>query len=265
MGKPNPRKLEKKRRKARDEARLRRRQSQSQPQAYHGNKYKTDEYATDTFQVEQAIYTTFVATSRQAVDQDVRRSLESMIGSLRRGGDGMPEDDNLFGELLRQALPRALSRTQDEMIGILRTILGSIEVWGTPSPRSRGYLSFLEGFMHKAGVCCEQVEADDDFAEPAAENDLLSIGRAWCAGEIGAEPVFRALAEQLIADGEPDEVAETCQQLIGEGTSTAIFRELSQLAITAQQHLARPAPAEALRRLLPPALLRAGAKPRDPA
>ena len=116
------------------------------------------------------------------------------------------------------------------MLGVLNTLLGSVDVWGTPSPNSRGYLSFLEGFMRKAGVDCQPVTPASTSDAPR-EEELLSIGRAWCSGETAAGPVYRALAEQ---------VAETCQQLIGEGTSTAIFRELSLLAIEAQRHFALP-------------------------
>ena len=239
MGKPNPRKLEKKRRKAREQVKLQRRQLQSQPQPYHGNKYKSDEFVGPIFQIEQAVYLSFVAGDRQATDHDVRRFLEREIRRLRGGAIDPAEGNDLFSGLIERFLPRQMQLDRDDMIGVLRTLLGSIEVWGTPSPNSRGYLSFLEGFMHKAGVHCERV-APETITETPEEDELLSIGRAWCSGEEAAGPVFRALAEQMIADGHYEQVAETCQQLIGEGTSTVIFRELSLLAIEAQRHLALP-------------------------
>lgn len=239
MGKPDPRKMEKKRRKARQQVKLQRRQLLSQPQPYRGNKYKGDEFVGPIFQIEQAVYLAFVAGQRRATDHDVRRFLEREIRRLRGGAVDPADSQDPFSGLIEQFLPRQVQLDRDDMIGVLRTLLGSMEVWGTPSPNSRGYLSFLEGFMRKAGVHCQPI-APEAIVDTSAQDELLAIGRAWCSGEEAAGPVFRALAEQMIADCHYEQVAETCQQLIGEGTSTVIFRELSLLAIEAQRHLALP-------------------------
>jgi hypothetical protein len=239
MGKPNPRKLQNQRHKARPPSKLPGRQLPARPQPYPGNKYKSDEFVGPIFLIEQAVYLAFVAGRRQATDHDVRRFLEREIRRLRGGAVDPAKGKDLFSGLIEQFLPRELQLDRDDMIGVLRMLLGSIDVWGTPSPNSRGYLSFLEGFMRKAGVDCQRV-TPPSTADAPQEEELLSIGRAWCSGETAAGPVYRALAEQLIADGHYEQVAETCQQLIGEGTSTAIFRELSLLAVEAQRHLALP-------------------------
>lgn len=236
MGKPNPRKLERKRQQAREQAKLQRRAEQDRPQAYHGAKYRSVEFVEPIFRTEQGIYTAFVTSGRQLCDHDVRTALEGLIRDLRRGHIQAPPEstDDLVSYMIRSFwddLPDC--PTADELVGILRTILGSIEVWSSPSANSRGYLSYVEGFMKKAGVCCQVVSPDEQLVEPE-DSSLLVIGRTWCSGEEGAGSVFRALAEQMIADGQSEQVAETCQQLIGEGTSTEVFRQLSMLAIDAQ-------------------------------
>lgn len=237
MGKPNPRKLERKRVKAHQRAKLKRRTEQTRPQAYHGAKYKTAEYVEPLFRTEEAIYRAFLSSDREICDRDVRTALEGLIGDLRHGHIQATagSSNDMVSYMIRSFwddLPDC--PTADELAGILRTILGSIEVWTTPSANSRGYLSYLEGFMRKAGVGWPDAFPEAQVNEPF-DSALLEMGRTWCAGEPGAGEVFRALAEQMIADGQTEKVAETCQQLIGEGTSTEIFRQLSMLAIAAQQ------------------------------
>jgi len=48
---------------------------------------------------------------------------------------------------------------------------------------------------------------------------------------------FRALAEEMIDTGEAEEVAETCQQLLGEVSDPHAIPELTELSLRAQQHL----------------------------
>ena len=139
------------------------------------------------------------------------------------------------------------------MIGMLRTILGSIETWGNISPTSRGYLRYLEGFMGKLGVNCRQItpeqaeclligEADADFEpfEDDYDDELLAAGRAWADGEESAGVVFRSLAEEMIEDGKAQQVAETCQQVLGVNPPKHIREELIRLSLGAQQLLPPP-------------------------
>ena len=109
MGKPNPRKLEKKQRKARQQAKLQRRQLQAQPQPYHGSKYKSDEFVGPVFQIEQAVYQSFVVGDRQATDHDVRRFLEREIRRLRGASVDPAEGNDLFSGLMEQFLPPEMS------------------------------------------------------------------------------------------------------------------------------------------------------------
>jgi len=74
------------------------------------------------------------------------------------------------------------------------------------------------------------------------ENQLLVAGRVWTQGnDSDAGVVFRALAEEMIAGGEPVQVAETCEQLIGEGARLRVVDALTALSLCAQQRL-QPVP-----------------------
>ena len=50
---------------------------------------------------------------------------------------------------------------RDKLVGVLRTILGSIGVWGSISTVSRHYLHHVEGFVTDLGVSCEAVSPDE--------------------------------------------------------------------------------------------------------
>jgi hypothetical protein len=227
MGKPNPRKVK-------------RRAEHGRPQARPGQKSQSVDFVEPIFRTEQAIYTAFVGGARALCDEDVRRALQGLIVELGEGHIHTvdPSADDLISCLMRSFRDDRLVCPSDaDLVDVLRTILDSIEVWSTPRANSRGYLSYLEGYMKKAGVRCHATALDEP-AEPEPSG-LLTIGRTWCSGEEGAGAVFRALAEQMMADGQSDEVAETCQQLIGEGPSTDVFRQLSMLAIHARRGFLR--------------------------
>jgi len=174
MGRMTARKIKK--RKAREKAKRKELQrKQLAVQAYHGTKYRTDELIPVYLQTETAIYECFVMTERTLTDREVRTTLVGLISQIRRGmypPDGPPETNgspeghvgllawNLAGRW--QDFFREKSYPgRDKMIGVLRTILGSIETWGSPSPTSRGYLKYIEEFLQEAGVSVQQYSADE--------------------------------------------------------------------------------------------------------
>ncbi len=251
MGMKDRRKLEKKRRKERERAR---RAEKSPPLAYHGNKYKTKELILCLHRAEVGVYESFVMLDRRITDHQVKSALERLVLQLRQGSpveqqegevlhasSDRPEEFILWNihrnwQDLFEKEPRP---SRDALVGVLRTILGSVETWSSVSPTSRGYLSFLEGFMHKTGVSVQKCGPDFE-PEPEPEEDeeeeLFSLGRQWC--EFGVPETradFIELAESLIHSGEGEKVVETCQRLIGEHQSAPFTAELSVLSIRAQQ------------------------------
>jgi hypothetical protein len=131
---------------------------------------------------------------------------------------------------------------RDKLTGVLRTILGSIEMWSTPEPNSNGYLSYLEGFLKQVGVSGTQTSPEDEVLDDEPEeDDLITLGRAWCQGsDPEAAADFRALAENLIRSADPEaleEVAEVCQGLLNDAPTQEVRAELSKLALWAHQKL----------------------------
>jgi len=233
--------------------RAKKERAQTSPLAYTGNRYKTDALTPVYLHTETGIYETFVMTDRQLTDREVASALERMVLQMRQGplpafdesgasGEGEGNEELIIWNIRRnwqELYERNPRLDREAMIGVLRTLLGSIETWSTPSAQSRGYLHFVEGFLKKAGVRVEKVSPDT--LEPVAERkeeDLLTVGRVWCAGDDEAGERFRELAEQMTDAGHPERVAEIAQQLLGEISATGpdwLIKDLSALAIRAQR------------------------------
>lgn len=160
MGKGAQRKRDKKRKSQRGLAK-------PAPLAYRGNKYKTDELVPLHFDTETAVYECFVMSGRRLTDHDVRRALEKLIRQIRANAlpqreetvsapaAGMGAEDFLIWNIRgrwEHFFEDHPHPGRDKVVGVLRTILGSIQVWGSISPTSRGYLRYIEGFCRKLGV-----------------------------------------------------------------------------------------------------------------
>ncbi len=228
-----------------------RRQSEDSSLAYTGNRYKTVELVKPLFETEMGIYEAFVVSGRELTDDDVEEELEELIGALRerpaaelifpKSDDGRPA--GLVPAAIlphwEQMLGNRKLPARDDLIGILRTIFGSLETWRSRSASSRGYLNYLEGFMNKMGV---RVQLAND--EPPVD-ELAEVGQMWLAGSPEARQRFTALANELLEKGQSQQVVDACQKLLGSiGTPTRpefpIVSELSIRAQNAQQKLAAP-------------------------
>jgi hypothetical protein len=236
-------------------AKLAREARRARPQsslAYHGNKYKTDELANVFFRTELGIYESWVMTDRELTDRDVEAALEKLVLQMRRGplpafADdttapvGAEATDLIIWNIRRnwhdlfQEEPRP---SADKLMGVLRTLLSSVDTWSSPSPTSRGYLHFIEGFLKKAGATVTAYDPEGNPQAAPEADDLLAVGQAWCAGgDPTAAADFRALAETMIRTGEAERVVEVCQTLMGEAPAPDILAELSKLSLWAQQKL----------------------------
>lgn len=156
-------KLSKKQEKKRQQRQRERQKNNPAVLAYYGNKYRTEALVMPLMRTETAILEAFTILDRELTDHDVGRALVRLIDLVRRGemppSDAKPSiaaDDpaGAIVELVRfkwrdmgGQLPG-----RDNLIGILRTILGSVENHKTPNPRSQNYLNFIEGFLAKLGV-----------------------------------------------------------------------------------------------------------------
>lgn len=177
MSKPSQRKRAKQRKR---EAKRKQRQSEPVSLAYTGKKYRTDALIPFHFATETAIYDCFVMTRRQLTDHHARAALEELIVELRRGplpewsvedplvlaaGD---EVDFLIVNIRHHwhdYLECHSHPGRDNVIGVLRSILASIDCWGSISPQSRGYLEYIEEFCKKMGYMTAPMEIPPDIEE----------------------------------------------------------------------------------------------------
>lgn len=231
------------------------------PQSYRGGKYRSKKYIMALMRAEVGIYETYVMTERQLTDRQVEAGLKSLIHELQSGSVQSAEQRDVVDvkpgaemDLLSWSIKRNwddLFATQPrhsnaDLAGILRTILDSIETWSTPGPDSRGYLSYLEGFLAKAGVKVEKVPmSDEPWEEEEEESDedyLLDVGLEWLETEdVGIKQEFFEGAEAMIEEGQAEAVINVCQRLIGHAINDqALVEELRPLLQPAYRKLGVP-------------------------
>jgi hypothetical protein len=249
-------------------AKRERREASDSALSYTGNRYKKADFVKPLYETEMGIYEAFVVSGRELVDDDVEDALEDLIGALRErpvaelifpmpGDDSQPEGwvpTTILPHWQRMLEVQTLP-ARDDLIGILRTILGSLGTWRSQSASSRGYLNYLEGFMMKMGV---RVHVETSGGEPILEppvDELAEVGEMWLAGSPEARQRFTALANELIEQGKSQQVVDACQKLLGSiGTPSRpefpILSELSIRAQKAQQKLAAPESAPGIKSFL---------------
>lgn len=133
--------------------------------AYHGNKYRTEELTMPLMEAEIGILQADALSGCRLTDRDVQQRLVELIEMLRHGPlaqvdtegplhiDEGQEADAII-ELIRGNWQRYFAdhphSNRDDLVGILRTILGSIERHRSSS--GRGYLDFLKKFLAGLGI-----------------------------------------------------------------------------------------------------------------
>ena len=139
--------------------------------AYHGKKYQAPEYVPLMHRTEIGIYESYVISGRTLTDDDVEASMEELIGELREGprqltsetdeeaDDEAPEDLTIWSirRQWRMLAERDALPGRDDLVGVLRTLLHSLEIRRSMAMNPRGYLHFLEGFMKETGIRVESV------------------------------------------------------------------------------------------------------------
>ena len=213
QGKRNQRKQEKKRR-----AERAKRAASPLPTAYLGNKYRTGELAESHFFTERGIFQADLISKRKLTDALVKSVLQQLILQLRHGRltslmelalfrytvgqEEMLLNRSIRFQWLELSVEDALPG-RDSLIGVLRSILGSIETWTTPEPKSRGYLEYLEGFLERLGI------TESSFR-------VLDIDEAAGEEELSEELAAELMAEFDKEDEEEDDVEELLQPVTDE-------------------------------------------------
>ena len=221
--------------------------------AYAGKKYKTDEYAPLFYRTEVGIYESYVMCDRELTDDEVEAAIERMVIQMREGPlPPLPEtdvititeggeEDLVITNIRRNWQIMAEEETlpgQDDLIGMLRTILNSIQIWRSQSLHSRGYLRYVEGFMKKLGVSVRKATPDLKPLPEPEEDPLLLIGRTWVVdGDQAAGAKFADQFEASLRAGESERVIDICQQLLGETEDMAVVPRLQEFAIRGHRAL----------------------------
>ena len=147
-----------------------------EPLALDTDKFRKPKFTPIWLNIETAIYEAYVVADRKLSDQTVIAAIENLVRQMKAGPLPAPADrlvydpeqseEFLIGNIRRNWAERfsPLDRpTKDDLIGVLRSILYSIETKMTPGPRSQGYVHYLERFLgEKVGVSVQKFAAPED-------------------------------------------------------------------------------------------------------
>jgi hypothetical protein len=241
--------------------------------AYHGNKYRGERHVMALMRAETGILETYVMSDRELTDRQVEVALTKFIGDLRRDGYQPAEHRDLVTvepETYIDLVIWNIRRNWDdlfhgqprhsgaELVGILRTILSSVETWSTPSPESRGYLNYIEGFLAQGGIHPHLISTDEgQEKEPESPSDaelLLDLGQTWLETDSNwARDRFFKKGQAMLDGGQADAIINVCQRLIGHRSEEALIEALRPLLQPAYRQLGVPygsSPNSLLKRLL---------------
>ncbi len=135
---------------------------------YDGTKYQAPEWVPQVSQTELAVYEAIVASGRRLTNDQVKTAFETLVRHLRDGQpallpEGSPEVtfeagaevEFLVWNIRRHwgiAVERYGPVKTEDLIGILRTLLYSIEAHAWNTGRSLGYVAFLYKFIRDGGL-----------------------------------------------------------------------------------------------------------------
>lgn len=231
----------------------RRNARKSQSSAYMGERYKTDELIPAWLHTEIGVYRAYVMSGRKLLDQTVVDALEKLIGAMRAGPlpplpDGneiryeVDQEEDLVIESVRRSwadhFATAWRPPTDDLIGVLRTILGSIRKVKAPGPLSQSYMHHIAGFLtKKLGVSVKAYSADQKPLPEPEEGELVRLGRQWGAdGTPEARAAFLERAGHMMSTGQVSRVIDDCHLVMGEisDPSSPATAELTALTLKAR-------------------------------
>jgi hypothetical protein len=224
--------------------------------AYMGEKYKTDSLMQTWLNVEFGIYEVYVVTDRTLLDRTVVSALDTLIRQMRAGTiPQVAEDAGIHYEVgeEEQFVIRNIRRNlanhyqtewkppKDQRIGVLRTILGSIEKVRGPGPDSQSYMHHISGFLtRKLGLKVEAFAQDMTPLPEPEEEEFVIIGRRWCSERDEAEKdKFCEAASDMIRNGQAQQVLNVCHELLGKESdpSSEVAAKLTEMVHQARHSL----------------------------
>jgi hypothetical protein len=234
----------------------RRRERDREPLAYSGEKYKKEEFIPTWMHTETGIYQAYVVSGRKINDKIVVVAIEKLIRAIR--ANKLPplsetetvrietgHEEDLIIDFVRRSWKENFSPewkpSADDFVGVLRSILGSIENVKSPGSFSQSYLKHIEGFLSsKLGITVRALDKDFQPLPEPKEDELTRLGHAWTEDrDPEARAEFFELASHLIKNGQASRVYDTCCLLMGEigDSSSSIMHELGGLIRQAHESL----------------------------
>jgi hypothetical protein len=229
---------------------------QSVSLAYMGDKFKTKELIPSLMNAEIGIYETYVMTNRKLLDHTVVAALENLIrqmgvGTLPPVSDvaevhyEVGQEDQLVIDNIRRNWARYYQTEwkppKDQRLGVLRTILGSIETMRAPGPRSQSYIHHIAGFLtKKLGVKVKSFSKDMTPLPEPEDDELLQLGHQWtCDGDETAKDEFHEVVNDMIQSGQAQTVLDSCHRLLGEESDPAseVVADLTEVIDKARKSL----------------------------
>ena len=224
--------------------------------AYHGNKYKNAKHVELIVTTESGICFAYLASDRRLTDDLVVFEIEQLITDIRHGKiDDLLDDrppvleDQLDGittwgilsywdkDFEVNGVP-----SRDDLIGILRTLLGSISTRTGPGSKQRGYLQYVEKFLtDEIGVAfnieqdlADQSQYDEESDEidelDELDDELLALGQRWQESSLRQARIdFETEANHRILAGRGCDVVEICLELLDETDNGMIVKRLQSI------------------------------------
>lgn len=244
--------MSKRNRLSRDQKRkqkLAERPARERPGAAGHDRYRSPKFVNVTFETEVGIYEGYVISRREITDYEVELALRQLIVELRTtpaaelisancgeaAADREPVDICVLYRW-RDLLDEGKLPQRDDLIGVLGSILRSVDTWRSRSASSRAYLNYLEGFLQQLGVSVQEIDSAGNPVKDERVDELYEVGRMWLAGSDEARRRFLAQADEILKTGDPDQVVDAAQRLLPLVTpQKPEFAVLSELSIRAQK------------------------------
>jgi hypothetical protein len=139
--------------------------------AYHGTKYHAAQWVSIIHRTEIGIYESWVMSDHEFEDEDVESAIGQLILELRSKAlpnPTLPSEMPVYENFLIPNIRRhweifaetASLPPKDDLIGVLRTILSSLETRRSMALHPQGYLRFLDELMNQTGVRVTKVLPD---------------------------------------------------------------------------------------------------------
>jgi hypothetical protein len=135
---------------------------------YEGARYRQPQWDSLVYATELAIYEVILMTDRKLTNDEAKQAFEDLVLQLRRGlsptlgaDDSQPvlevgrAGDFLMWNIRRhwtEYFATESSVATSDLIGVLRTLLYSIEAHEWNTGRQRGYVAFIQNFLEERGL-----------------------------------------------------------------------------------------------------------------